>query len=97
MIKYKRIPATYEIWILLQEKYYNQLKAQNTFLFPSANYPGDLEEKMITEYGFVGAACPLCGIEMSWQTDPKSSIGKRVDENRKYWLCVPVEERNDEQ
>ena len=44
-----------------------------------------------TEWGFGGAPVPLIGSSARW--DIRGGSDKRFNEERRYWLCVPVEVR----
>lgn len=66
------------------------LVPHSSFSDPTGAYSGAFRGRMDTEWGFDGAPIPLCGASAVWDITPGST--ERKNEQRRYWLCVPLPE-----
>lgn len=55
----------------------------------TGQFSGGSRGRIETEWGFDGAPIPLVGCSAVW--DIVAGSDKRANEERRYWLCVPLE------
>ncbi len=79
-----------EVWAVIRAAH-PELKVFSSYSAPDGDHFGDPSVcKMMTEYGFPGADCPIVGAESTWEKHPNGHT--RVNEKHSYWICVGVEE-----
>lgn len=90
-MEYKKIPTTPEVWAVIRARHHNDLVVFSSYSAPDGDYFGNHNEgRMMTEYGFQGADCPLMGVDTRWNIDHDKPYN-RINERHEYWLCVPME------
>jgi len=88
---YKKIPTTPEVWAVIKARHHNDLMVFSSYSAPDGDQFGNHDEgRMMTEYGFVNADCPLMGADTRWDID-REKPNKRLNERGEYWLCVPID------
>jgi hypothetical protein len=91
MCEYKKIVTTAEVWAVIRARHHEQLKVFSSFSAPEGDHYGNPNEgRMMTEYGFDGADCPLIGADTRWDIDSEKPH-KRINERHEYWLCLPID------
>jgi len=90
MCEYKTIPTSVEVWAVIKAKHHDQLKVYSSYSAPEGDFFGNLNEgKMVTEYALTGADYPLMGAETRWTINHEKPY-ERINEQHKYWLCLPL-------
>ncbi len=91
MCDHKKIPTTPEVWAVIHARHHQELTVFGSYSAPDGDYLGNsLEGRMMTDYGFDGADCPLIGIDTRWDID-REKPHRRLNERHEYWLCVPID------
>lgn len=90
-MEYKKVQTTPEVWAAIKLSHGPTLAVFSSYSAPDGDPNGNLDEgRMMTEYGFRNAACPLMGADTRWDIDRETPY-KRVNERHEYWLCVPID------
>ena len=85
----KKIPTSCEVYTAILVRHRKDLIIVNGFSAPEGDPYGDSSiGRMMTEYGFADTKNPLIGIDIRWSINRENK--KCENEERKYWLCVPV-------
>lgn len=90
MMDYRKMPTTPEVWGAIMLAHREKLVVFSSFSNPTGDsHLGNGRPEMFTEYGFRDADCPLIGARTTWERGEKE--WDRVNEDRVYWLCLPLE------
>ncbi len=91
MSDYKTIPTSAEVWAVIRARH-PELEVFGSYSAPDGDQFGDPSKgKMFTSYGFRQGDYPVIQAETTWDID-REHEHKRLNEEHKYWLCVPVKE-----
>ena len=90
-MEHKKIPTTPEVWAAITARHRDDLVVFSSFSAPDGDYYGNHEEgRIMTEYGFKNADCPLIGADTRWDIDHDKPYN-RINERHQYWLCAPID------
>ncbi len=95
MPDYKTIPTTPEVWAVIKARHHADLSVFSSFSNPDGTFIGGCGQhgEMFTAYGFKGADYPLMEARTTWDID-RAEPHKRINEEHKYWLCIPIKEED---
>ena len=79
--EYRTVETSREVWAVI--------RARHPELVPHGT--ASFEGKMFTSYGFPGADFPFMEARTTWELDGQFPY-KRINEQDRYWLCVPIKE-----
>jgi len=87
MLDYVRIATTEQVWGAIIDAHGKRLKAFTSRSEPVGAFAGAPNKcRMMVEYGFDGAECPLIGYKfIGYNIDNMFS-----DTMENFWLCCPV-------
>ena len=92
MSEHKKIATTPEVWAVIRARHHKDLEVFSSYSAPNGDQYGNADEgRMMTEYGFSGADCPLIGADTRWDID-REIPHKRLNERHEYWLCLPIDD-----
>lgn len=93
---YKTVPTSPEVWAVIKARHHADLVVFSSFSNPDGTFHGGCGQQgeMFTAYGLKGADYPLMEARTTWTID-REQPHTRVDEDHKYWLCLPVKEERD--
>lgn len=93
MRDYKRVSTIYEVWKAIKLAH-DDLTVFGSYSAPDGDYYGDPSRgKMFTSYGFRQGDYPIMEAETTWDISCEEPY-KRVNEEHKYWLCLPMKEED---
>lgn len=95
MTDYKTIPTSAEVWAVIQARHGRELHVFSSFTDPSGTFNGGpgKQGKVFTSYGFKDGDFPIMEAETTWEIDCEKPY-ERVNEQHKYWLCLPVRQED---
>lgn len=93
-MEYSKITTSAEVWAVIHARHKKDLVVFSSFSNLSGGELGSdqYRGRMMTEYSFKDAECPLLGADTQWDTPDEEPKYKRLNEVTEYWLCVPVSE-----
>jgi hypothetical protein len=79
MKDYRTVETSPEVWAVIRARHPELVP------FGTASFEGD----MFTSFGFKGADFPLMEARTTWEIGPEY---QRINEQHRYWLCIPIKE-----
>lgn len=91
-MEYRKIPTSYEVYRTILNEHHEQLSVFSSFSAPDGDSFGNPDQaRMMTEWGFKTADCPIMGAESTWDID-RANVLIRNNEAHRYWLCLPIDD-----
>jgi hypothetical protein len=91
----RQVPTTRAVWDAIRAAHSANMVVFETYSGPRGECDDPSRGIMLTVWGFRDAVCGTMGALTRWDIDPDRP-DVRVNEETRFWLCVPIEGDRDE-